>query len=211
MVIWTFSQDDQLPNQSHIAGDVTKKRFVPMDNDDQNNCQDISSKRIRYGPRDTTAAANVVLNDAGQDPVSGISPKLSVIDENLSPVEQMIAMISALIAEGERGLDSLEILISNIHPDLLSDIVIMNMKHLPKIPPPLSRFSDLSHSFNDTSSDPSQISPPNGFTTSSPTLGPSEVPASLSNTISLPFSDMSTSTNLSTDSKRDPRRVSFKK
>ncbi|XP_075516795.1 uncharacterized protein LOC142551442 isoform X1 [Primulina tabacum] len=201
-----LNKDDQIPNQSHIAGDVTKKRLAPMENDDQNNCQDVSSKRIRYGPRNTTAAANAVLNDAGQDPVNGISPKLSVIDENLSPVEQMIAMISALIAEGERGVDSLEILISNIHPDLLSDIVIMNMKHLPKSPPPLSQFSDLSYSINDASSDPSQISPSNGLTTSLPTLGPSEVSASLSNTISLPFSDMSTSTNLSADSKRDPRR-----
>ncbi|KZV46384.1 symplekin-like [Dorcoceras hygrometricum] len=196
-----LNKDDQLPNQSHGAGDVTKKRLAPMENNDQNNCVDVSSKRIRYDPRNSTAAANAIINDAGKDPVNGMPPKPAVIDDNLSPVEQMVAMISALIAEGERGVNSLEILISNIHPDLLSDIVIMNMKHLPKTPPPLS-----SQSSNDTSSDPSQISPSNGLVTSLPTLGPSEGPACLSSTISLPFSDMPTSSNLCTDSKRDPRR-----
>ncbi|KAL0322932.1 UNVERIFIED_CONTAM: hypothetical protein Sangu_1912500, partial [Sesamum angustifolium] len=75
-------------------------------------------------------------------------------------------MIGALIAEGERGLESLEILISNIHPDLLADIVITNMKHLPNNPPPLTRYSNLSlNRPGDSSSDPSQVVASNGFTT----------------------------------------------
>ncbi|KAI5426744.1 hypothetical protein KIW84_032243 [Lathyrus oleraceus] len=42
----------------------------------------------------------------------------------------------------ERGAKSLETLISHIHPDMLADVVIANMKHLPKTPPTLARFEN---------------------------------------------------------------------
>ncbi|KAL0368880.1 UNVERIFIED_CONTAM: Symplekin [Sesamum calycinum] len=149
-------QDDQLSNQLHVSGDVTKKRLAPVDNEDLNNSSDTTSKRLRYGLHNNIPAT-VDFNDARQDHVNGISPKLPVSDGDLTPEEQIIAMIGALIAEGERGLESLEILISNIHPDLLADIVITNMKHLPNNPPPLTRYSNLSlNRPSDSSSDPSQ-------------------------------------------------------
>ncbi|KAK6130549.1 hypothetical protein DH2020_035695 [Rehmannia glutinosa] len=200
-----LSKDDQLSSQLHISGDVTKKRSAPLDNEDQNNSFDSTSKRFRLGPTNNTTAT-VDNNDAGQDHVNGISPKLP---GDLTPVEQMIAMIGALIAEGERGVESLEILISNIHADLLADIVITNMKHLPKNPPPLTRHNNLSLNHpSDSSCDPSQVVASNGFATSTQTSDHSaQVPASSSNMTSLPFSDiMSPSANLSADSKRDPRR-----
>ncbi|KAK6116189.1 hypothetical protein DH2020_008458 [Rehmannia glutinosa] len=113
------------------------------------------------------------------------------------------------LSKGERGVESLEILISNIHADLLADIVITNMKHLPKNPPPLTRHNNLSLNHpSDSSCDPSQVVASNGFATSTQTSDHSaQVPASSSNMTSLPFSDiMSPSANLSADSKRDPRR-----
>ncbi|KAK6130777.1 hypothetical protein DH2020_035488 [Rehmannia glutinosa] len=200
-----ITEDDQLSSQLHISGDVTKKRSAPLDNEDQNNSFDSTSKRFRLGPTNNTTAT-VDNSDAGQDHVNGISPKLP---GDLTPVEQMIAMIGALIAEGERGVESLEILISNIHADLLADIVITNMKHLPKNPPPLTRHNNLSLNHpSDSSCDPSQVVASNGFATSTQTSDHSaQVPASSSNMTSLPFSDiMSPSANLSADSKRDPRR-----
>lgn len=207
-----FPQDDQLSSQLHISGDLTKKRPAPLDNEDQNNSFDASSKRFRYGPHNNTTAS-VDISDAGQDHVNGIAPKLPVLDGDLTPVEQMIAMIGALIAEGERGVESLEILISNIHADLLADIVITNMKHLPKNPPPLTRYGNLSLNCPSDASDPAQVVASNGFATSTQTLDLSaQLPASssnTSNTTSLPFSDTSASANLSTDSRRDPRRVRF--
>ncbi|KAJ3670682.1 hypothetical protein LUZ60_008108 [Juncus effusus] len=48
-------------------------------------------------------------------------------NNNLSPAGKMIAVIGALIAEGERGVGPLELLISNIHSDLMADIVIETM------------------------------------------------------------------------------------
>ncbi|KAK4387654.1 Symplekin [Sesamum angolense] len=199
-------KDDQLSNQLHVSGDVTKKRLAPVDNEDLNNSSDTTSKRLRYGLHNNIPAT-VDFNDARQDHVNGISPKLPVSDGDLTPEEQIIAMIGALIAEGERGLESLEILISNIHPDLLADIVITNMKHLPNNPPPLTRYSNLSlNRPSDSSSDPSQVVASNGFPTIQALEVSAQVHASSSNTTSLPFLDMSTSSNPSTDSKRDPRR-----
>ncbi|KAF3326645.1 Symplekin [Carex littledalei] len=56
----------------------------------------------------------------------------SEANSELTPAGKMIAVIGALIAEGERGVAPLELLISNIHADLLADIVIETMQQLPK-------------------------------------------------------------------------------
>lgn len=189
----------------HISGDLTKKRAVQLDNEDQNNSSDASSKRFRYSPHNN-ATVSVDTSDAGQDHGNGISPKVPVLDGDLTPVEQMITMIGALIAEGERGVESLEILISNIHADLLADIVITNMRHLPKNPPPLTTYGNLPLNRPSDSSDPTQVVASNGTQTLD---HPAQLPASLSSTTSVPFLDTSASSYLSTDSKRDPRRVRF--
>ncbi|CAA0840736.1 HEAT repeat-containing protein [Striga hermonthica] len=197
-----FNREEQLSSQLHISGDITKKRLAPSDNDDQLNSFDSTSKRYRAGPLNNTTT---IGDSNGAGHVNGISPKLP---EDLSPVEQMIAMIGALIAEGERGVESLEILISNIHADLLADIVITNMKHLPKDSLPSTRYSNTSVNHrSDSSNNPVQVGASNGFATSAETLDLSaQVPASLSNIAGLPFPDMSSSITPSMDSKRDPRR-----
>ncbi|KAL2489096.1 Symplekin [Forsythia ovata] len=201
-----LSKDDQQSDQLPILGDLMKKRSAPMENEDSNNTSDVTSKRLRYGGPHGVTDSRFDVNDAGQDHINGISPKVPQLDRDLTPVEQMIAMIGALIAEGERGVESLEILISNIHPDLLADIVITNMKHLPKNPPPLTTFGNLPLNCQSDSSSPSQGVASNG-SISMQTLGlAAQLPLSSSSMTSIPSSDMPTSSNLPSDSKRDPRR-----
>ncbi|KAL2471518.1 symplekin [Abeliophyllum distichum] len=201
-----LSKDDQQSDQPPILGDLMKKRSAPMENEDSNNTNDVTSKRLRFGGPHGVTDSRFDVNDAGQDHVNGISPKVPQLDRDLTPVEQMIAMIGALIAEGERGVESLEILISNIHPDLLADIVITNMKHLPKNPPPLTTLGNLPLNCQSDSSSPSQGVASNG-SMSLQTLGlAAQLPISSSSMTSIPSSDMPTSSNLPSDSKRDPRR-----
>ncbi|KAK9270973.1 hypothetical protein L1049_026561 [Liquidambar formosana] len=200
-----LGKDDQLP----VSGDLLKKRSMLQDNEDPPNGHEVVPKRIRYGPN-THSMSPVQTSDSGQDNVSvnGVFSKVPLLDTDLTPVEQMIAMIGALLAEGERGAESLEILISNIHPDLLADIVITNMKHLPKTPPPLTRLGNLPVSRQTgSSSNPSQVVAPNAPTTSvqSPVLT-AQIPYSSASATSPSLSDMSTVVNLPVDSKRDPRR-----
>ncbi|XP_027148564.1 symplekin isoform X1 [Coffea eugenioides] len=199
-----LSKDEQLSDHSPASVDHGRKRSLCLDNEDPDDNNDVALKRGRYGSNNHVAPS-VDKNDSGQDYVNGVSPKVPLLDSNLTAVEQMIAMIGALIAEGERGVESLEILISNIHPDLLADIVITNMRHLPKNPPPLTRPSTSARQGD--SSSPSQSVAPVGSTVlvEAPEVA-AQVPVSSSNAISSSSFDMSTSNSLPSDSKRDPRR-----
>ncbi|XP_048439131.1 symplekin [Pyrus x bretschneideri] len=192
-----LAKDDQQPSQLPVPGDVLKKRPTPLDVEESSNNHELPSKRIRYGP-DSYSTLPFQMNSSGWDAtsVNGVSSDLPMLDGESTHVEQMIAVIGALIAEGERGAQSLEILISNIHPDLLADIVITNMRHLPKMPPLLTRLGNLPV--------PQQIgSPTSSVQSPVPTV---QMPFSAATVTSLSVSDMSNVNSLPTDSKRDPRR-----
>ncbi|KAK7844557.1 symplekin [Quercus suber] len=201
-----LGKEDQLSSQLPVSGDLLKRRYMTLDNEEPVNGHEVASKRIRYGP-DIQSTLAVQVNDSGQDsvPVNGVSP---VLDGQLTPVEQMIAMIGALLAEGERGAESLEILISKIHPDLLADIVITNMKHLPKTTPPLTRLGNLSATRQMGSlSSPSQVVSISALTSSveSPDVSAQAALSSTTATNSS-LSDTPPVNTLPADSKRDPRR-----
>ncbi|XVE95126.1 hypothetical protein REPUB_Repub02eG0069500 [Reevesia pubescens] len=201
-------RDDQSSNQAYVLGDVSKKRSMPQDNEELTNSFETVSKHIRSGPI-SHSIPPTQINDSGQDftSVNGLSPNFPLSDGNLTPVEQMIAMIGALLAEGERGAESLEILISKIHPDLLADIVITNMRHLPKSPPPLTRLgtSPITQQSVYVNS-PAQVVPPPAPTNllHSP-VSTAPLPFTSTATTSSSISDTST-VNFAADSKRDPRR-----
>ncbi|XP_017981184.1 PREDICTED: uncharacterized protein LOC18591877 isoform X1 [Theobroma cacao] len=202
-------RDDQSSSQAAILGDVSKKRSMPQDNEEPSNSLEMVSKRTRYG-LNSHSMSPIQINDSGQDSasVNGLPPNVPLSDGHWTPVEQMIAMIGALLAEGERGAESLEILISKIHPDLLADIVITNMKHLPKDPPPLTRVGTLP--INQQAgyvNSPAQVLPPPAPTNSlHPPLSTSQLPFTSAATTSSLLSDTSVVSNFAADSKRDPRR-----
>lgn len=170
------------------------------------------SKRIRSGP-DPHFTLPAQINDSGKDlnSVNGTSPNVPVLDSELTAVEQMIAVIGALLAEGERGAESLEILVSQIHPDLLADIVIANMKHLPKTPPPLARLGNPPV----TRQVGSQVSQSQVIAASAPissvqslaVAAQAPFPSTTATATTSSPSDTSNISNLPADSKRDPRRV----
>lgn len=119
-------------------------------------------------------------------------------------------MIGALLAEGERGVNSLDLLISELHPDVLADIVITNMKHLPKNnPPPFAPVGTFSLPRASDSTNLSQIMAPIDSSLGQQSWVPvSQTPISLSTATCSTFPEMPTSASLPLDSKRDPRRVS---
>lgn len=197
-----FSRDDQPTSQLPVSGDQLRKRSVPMDNEEQANGHEMAQKRSRYGPN-ILSTTPIQINESGPDSVfdNGVSANVHLSDSDLTPAEQMIAMIGALLAEGERGAESLELLISNIHPDLLADIVITNMKHLPKSSPPLTRLGSLPVTLQDcSSSSPAQAVAPSAPVSSA--QGP--IPVVTAGNLSL--SDAPIVNNFPVDSKRDPRR-----
>ncbi|KAK7287499.1 hypothetical protein RIF29_00779 [Crotalaria pallida] len=58
-------------------------------------------------------------------------PTSSKGDMENGHVQQLVAMFGALVAQGEKAVASLEILISSISADLLAEVVMANMRHLP--------------------------------------------------------------------------------
>ncbi|KAF9687403.1 hypothetical protein SADUNF_Sadunf02G0089900 [Salix dunnii] len=198
-----FSRDDQPTSQLAVSGDQLRKRCVPMDNEEQANGHEMAQKRIRYGPN-ILSTTPIPINDSGPDSVSvnGVSANVHLSDSDLTPAEQMIAMIGALLAEGERGAESLELLISNIHPDLLADIVITNMKHLPKSSPPLTRLGSIPVTMQNCSlSSPARVVAPSAPVSSA------QGPFPVVTTCNVSLSDTPIVNNFPVDSKRDPRRL----
>ncbi|KAK4274216.1 hypothetical protein QN277_017476 [Acacia crassicarpa] len=201
------SKDDYLSTQTPVSGELSRKRPMPVDKEQLTNGHEVISKRINSGPG-LHAPLSVQIIDSEQDvnPASEQSSNVPALDSDLAAVEQMIAMIGALLAEGERGAESLEILISKIHPDLLADIVITNMRHLPKTLPSITRLGDLPVTQADTQR--SQLraaaSAPINSVQSSAITAQAPFPSATAAATSL--SDASNVNNLPIDSKRDPRR-----
>ncbi|XP_039053229.1 uncharacterized protein LOC120195227 isoform X2 [Hibiscus syriacus] len=200
-------RDVKASSQAYILGDVSKKRSMPQDNEELTNSFEIASKRIRSGPN-SHSTPPTQISDSGQDfsSVNGASPSFPLLDDNLTPVEQMIAMIGALLAEGERAAESLEILISKIHPDLLAEIVITNMRHLPKSPP-LSKVGTLPTTQQAVNINSRvQVFPPVPTNPLHTPLSTPQLPVTSAATTGSSISDTSTVNNFAADSKRDPRR-----
>ncbi|CAN4092268.1 unnamed protein product [Withania somnifera] len=190
-----LNKDEQLSNHLPISADPAKKRSTPLDNDDPSNNYDLTTKRVHYGPNNHNHTAPLVeRNDSGKEYVNGVDPV----------VTKMICMIGALLAEGERGADSLEILISQIPPDLLADVVITNMNNLPKIPPPFGGFS--SARANDYDNISQTTAPKDSSLGQQAWFPGSQTSISLSTPTSSSLPEMPTSANFPLDSKRDLRR-----
>ncbi|PNY06339.1 symplekin tight junction carboxy-terminal protein, partial [Trifolium pratense] len=66
-----------------------------------------------------------------QDDTPSSVPASSKGDVDNGPVQQLVAMFGALVAQGEKAVASLEILISSISADLLAEVVMANMRYLP--------------------------------------------------------------------------------
>ncbi|KAG9146023.1 hypothetical protein Leryth_015634 [Lithospermum erythrorhizon] len=173
---------------------LIKKRPLPSDSEDLSTNNDIASKRTRYLVNHVATS----FDDSGLNHVNGVSPEISLLDNELTPIEQMVAMIGRFVAAGEEGVKSLEVVMSTVQPDMLADIVITNMKHLPMHPLPLNTIGNLSlNQSNDSSGAAHSVR-----SVSSPI--PVQMPVT-SSQISSSF-DMSTSVDPTSDSKRDPRR-----
>ncbi|KAI5433912.1 hypothetical protein KIW84_020954 [Lathyrus oleraceus] len=115
-------KDNKPLTQLLVFGELSRKRPVPSDNEQLANGHEAIPKRICSGlDSDFTSPDQINESERDFSSINGVSPNVPVLENELTAVEQMIAAIVALISEGERGAKSLEILISQIHPDLLAD------------------------------------------------------------------------------------------
>ncbi|KAL3691207.1 hypothetical protein R1sor_004858 [Riccia sorocarpa] len=125
-------KDDRVQSSSP-AFDAARKR--PQENG-SGEADNTNGKRLRM-TQQSGAVLNVQAPNVMSNTPMDTGPQPVPMDTGLTPIQQMISMIGALVAQGERAAASVELLITNIAADMLADIVIANMVHLPSTPPPL--------------------------------------------------------------------------
>lgn len=124
----------QLSTAAVVEERPFQKRPVADENGNQSvEAEESLGKRMRLNPNTNSIQPELAsVSSSVAEPSSGND---GVVSENsLAP---LLAYFGALIAQGERGAASVEILISSLTPDMLAELVIVNMQHLPSTPPPL--------------------------------------------------------------------------
>ncbi|KAL6839865.1 hypothetical protein ACP4OV_029675 [Aristida adscensionis] len=141
---------DEPPTCEMPYGDINRRKSA-VRSSDVLVMSDGTAKRARF---DTSSTSNLPVQGSSNysdihgdnNANAGHSPDPDILSSDVSPVEKMIEMIGALLAEGERGAESLGILVSTVEADVMADIVIETMKHLPEAPFPLATFNGVQQS-----------------------------------------------------------------
>ncbi|KAJ8898989.1 hypothetical protein K2173_008491 [Erythroxylum novogranatense] len=110
-----------------------RKRSASKDALDLAEDSEMCGKRVKPTPsvsEESTkeSSRNVPVS---QDDISSDGRAANTVDDDNGPVQQLVAMFGALVAQGEKAVGSLEILISSISADLLAEVVMANMRNLP--------------------------------------------------------------------------------
>lgn len=132
-----FLQDEK-PDMKAIDSVSThgvkgRKRLELDDRSDQASDDDTPVKRARPSPSISEESSNELKRKSNvfQEEHSSSRPPPSKVGGDSGPVQQLVAMFGVLVAKGENAVGPLEILISSISADLLAEVVISNMRHLP--------------------------------------------------------------------------------
>ncbi|CAL1399353.1 unnamed protein product [Linum trigynum] len=116
-----------------ICNKLEKKRSGADDSTDSADSGEVSRKRAKSTATSVTEPKNEptwnqVIPHENSPSHEAPSDKG---DNDSGPVQQLVSMFGALVAQGEKAVGSLEILISSISADLLADVVMANMRLLP--------------------------------------------------------------------------------
>ncbi|KAK4418934.1 Symplekin [Sesamum alatum] len=122
--------EDDKPSVASVTEhkNAGRKRTVVLDTSEFTQ-DDMSGKRARSTPDNLKEPGNEM--SGRQDGVLSSGPTPSRSDADSGPVQQLVAMFAALVAQGEKASASLEILISSISADLLAEVVMANLWNLP--------------------------------------------------------------------------------
>ncbi|CAL0329563.1 unnamed protein product [Lupinus luteus] len=116
-----------------MHSDFGRKRPGSQSGSDLAEDEDVAGKRAKtttIGLKEPNKEADGgTTNSQGGSPST--VPTSSKGDTDNGPVHQLVAMFGTLVAQGEKAVASLEIVISSIPADLLAEVVMANMRYLP--------------------------------------------------------------------------------
>ncbi|OEL15350.1 hypothetical protein BAE44_0023629 [Dichanthelium oligosanthes] len=112
--------------------DSSNKRSLAEDMSHMTEDDGHSSKRVRQSldAQEHSEESNKRNVESTSVDISSSQP-ISIRTGNSEAVYQLIGMFAALAAQGDRAAGSLQILSSSIASDLLADVVMVNMQHIP--------------------------------------------------------------------------------
>ncbi|XP_020578838.1 uncharacterized protein LOC110023662 isoform X2 [Phalaenopsis equestris] len=151
-------EDKSLSQASdEVHSDPGRKRSLDEDSQEALADDFVSEKRIRQSP---TTTDSVQMGH----PLCDSMPYTR--GEDSGPVLQLVGMFGALVAQGKKASEPLEILISSISSDLLAEVVMANMRYLPSLSPKADEEDESNHPISSVSGLPSSTSALNAFSLS---------------------------------------------
>ncbi|MCL7032904.1 hypothetical protein MKW94_018386 [Papaver nudicaule] len=127
------STEEEMPiTKAYDAGQESgRKRSIKQEASDPEQGDEVSGKRARSSPIISEESNRDRKPNLSQGTLSSNGATSSTGDGETGPVQQLVAMFGALVAQGDKAAVSLEILISSISADLLGEVVMANMRRLP--------------------------------------------------------------------------------
>lgn len=120
---------------SLVSVETGRKRALVQEAGNQATVDDKPGKRVRHisPAQQHLQSGGDVINESSISNGNGTGSLVN--GPEMTPVQQLVAMFGAIVAQGDRAVESLEILIARIPTDLLAEVVIANMHNLPSTPP----------------------------------------------------------------------------
>ncbi|XP_050380986.1 uncharacterized protein LOC126798167 [Argentina anserina] len=115
-----------------VQSNFGRKRLGTPDSSELAEGEDASGKRIKTTPSvSEESAKDIDRMSVSQDDIPSSGTATSRGSGDSGPVQQLLDMFGALVAQGEKAVGSLEVLISSFSPDMLAEVVMANMCNLP--------------------------------------------------------------------------------
>ena len=113
--------------------DLSRKRMIKEEPEDLIEDDVASGKRARILPPislDDTQESTLPSQDNVLDAPPSSIRTITGTEEN-GPIQQLLSTFGALVSQGDKGMQLLDILVSSISSDLLAELVMANMQHIP--------------------------------------------------------------------------------
>nr|XP_011466471.1 PREDICTED: uncharacterized protein LOC101312467 [Fragaria vesca subsp. vesca] len=126
-------KEEEPTTSTPIQSNFGRKRLGAPDSSGLAEDADASGKRIKTTPSVSEESAKDIDRNfsASQDDISSSGTATSRGSGDSGPVQQLLDMFGALVAQGEKAVGSLEVLISSFSADMLAEVVMANMCNLP--------------------------------------------------------------------------------
>ncbi|KAK3128120.1 hypothetical protein QOZ80_7AG0582840 [Eleusine coracana subsp. coracana] len=127
----TSNREESCPLMERSTDSGNKRSLTEDMNNVVEDDEGHSSKRVRQSHNDEEHAEEANKRNVEPTSVDVSSSQPISTTGNSEAVYQLIGMFAALAAQGDRAAGSLQILSSSIASDLLAEVVMVNMEHMP--------------------------------------------------------------------------------